>query len=282
LRESDEATGDTLLSVRMLNEYVYCPRLFYLEYVQSEFAESVDTLEGHFVHRNVDNERIDRKERFEDQIWSYKSVYLSSPRFKLTSKIDVVEVSGEIAVPVEYKKGEAPDTPTGAWEADMVQLCAQALILRDNGYMCSYGEIYYAASKRRVRIEITDELVTRTLKLIDDALTLSSSHSPPPPLVDSPKRPRCSIVGICLPDETNMLMDRESGQDMEIRRMFPARVDALPLYVQEQGSTVGRTGDNITVSSHSGKRERLRLIDVSQLCVFGNIHITPGTLRVLV
>jgi len=282
LQESDEGTGDTLLPARMLNEYVYCPRLFYFEYVQKEFTESVDTLTGHFVHRNVDNERIDRKERSEDQVWSYKSVYLSSPRFKLTSKIDVVEISGKCAVPVEYKKGEAPNTPTGAWEADMIQLCAQALILRDNGYTCTYGEIYYAASKRRVRIEITDELVTRTLKLIDDALTLSSSHSPPPPLVDSPKCPRCSLVGICLPDETNLLIDKESGQGMEIRRMFPARVDALPLYVQEQGSTVGRSGDNITISSPTGKKERLRLVDVSQLCVFGNIHITPSALRVLV
>ena len=42
-----------LIPVRMLNEFAYCPRLFYLEWVQGEFAHSDDTLEGKFVHHRV-------------------------------------------------------------------------------------------------------------------------------------------------------------------------------------------------------------------------------------
>ena len=38
----------------MLNEYAYCPRLAYLEWVQGEFDDSVDTIEGRFQHRRVD------------------------------------------------------------------------------------------------------------------------------------------------------------------------------------------------------------------------------------
>ncbi len=38
----------------MLNEYTYCPRLCYLEWVQGEFAHSADTLDGRFQHRRVD------------------------------------------------------------------------------------------------------------------------------------------------------------------------------------------------------------------------------------
>lgn len=45
------------LPARMLNEFAYCPRLFYLEYVQQEWDHSADTLEGRFVHRRVDNEK---------------------------------------------------------------------------------------------------------------------------------------------------------------------------------------------------------------------------------
>ena len=45
-----------LLPVRMLNEFSYCPRLFYLEWVQGEFAHNDDTLEGEFVHHRVDKE----------------------------------------------------------------------------------------------------------------------------------------------------------------------------------------------------------------------------------
>ncbi len=41
----------------MLNEYVYCPRLAYLEWVQGEFAHSTDTAEGAIKHRRVDKAR---------------------------------------------------------------------------------------------------------------------------------------------------------------------------------------------------------------------------------
>lgn len=44
-----------LIPVRMLNEYVYCPRLAYLEWVQGEFAHSADTIEGKIKHKRVDS-----------------------------------------------------------------------------------------------------------------------------------------------------------------------------------------------------------------------------------
>jgi len=43
-----------LLPARMVNEYEYCPRLAYLEWVQGEWSESADTVEGRFHHRRVD------------------------------------------------------------------------------------------------------------------------------------------------------------------------------------------------------------------------------------
>jgi len=48
------ADGMPLLPVRMLNEYVYCPRLAYLMWVQGEFAASADTVEGKIGHLRVD------------------------------------------------------------------------------------------------------------------------------------------------------------------------------------------------------------------------------------
>ena len=46
--ESEQIAGTApeLVPARMLNEYAYCPRLAYLEWVQGEFADSVDTIEG--------------------------------------------------------------------------------------------------------------------------------------------------------------------------------------------------------------------------------------------
>src|ERR1700694_5015587 len=41
------------LPARMVNEFQYCPRLAYLEWVQGEWAESADTVEGRGVTRRV-------------------------------------------------------------------------------------------------------------------------------------------------------------------------------------------------------------------------------------
>ena len=40
----------------MVNEHVYCPRLFYYMWVESVFRESVDTVEGSAQHSRVDKQ----------------------------------------------------------------------------------------------------------------------------------------------------------------------------------------------------------------------------------
>jgi hypothetical protein len=43
------------IPARMLNEFVYCQRLFYYEFVEGVFVESVDTLRGEAIHKRVDS-----------------------------------------------------------------------------------------------------------------------------------------------------------------------------------------------------------------------------------
>jgi CRISPR-associated protein Cas1 len=104
----------------------------------------------------------------------------------------------------------------------------------------------------------------------------------PPPLADSPKCPRCSLVGICLPDETRLLTTQPApGEKPEVRRLMPARDDALPLYIKDQGATLGKSGDELTVKSRQAVLQRVKLIDTSQVSVFGNVQITAQALREL-
>jgi len=42
---------EPLLPVRMLNEFTYCPWLAYLEWVQGEFMDNAETMEGRFHYR---------------------------------------------------------------------------------------------------------------------------------------------------------------------------------------------------------------------------------------
>ena len=48
------ASDDLLVPARMVNEWVYCPRLAYLEWVEGQWAESADTADGTRRHRRVD------------------------------------------------------------------------------------------------------------------------------------------------------------------------------------------------------------------------------------
>jgi CRISPR-associated protein Cas1 len=51
-------------------------------------------------------------------------------------------------------------------------------------------------------VAFDDDLVTRTLRVVDELRATAESSRAAPPLVDSPKCPRCSLVGIGLPDES--------------------------------------------------------------------------------
>ena len=237
------------IPARMLNEFTYCPRLFYLEHVQQEWAHSVDTLEGRFVHRRVDQEAGQVPEPsvlpgqedsaaagLSGQVKLHaRSVMVGSDVLGAVARIDVIETDDGALIPVDYKRGEPPDIPEGAWEPERVQVCIQGLLLREQGYVCNEGALYFAASQQRVRVEFTDELITRTLALLAEARRVAASGEIPAPLEDSPKCPRCSLVGICLPDEVNLLRsadfglrnDKSDGQAVEALSAAPGEESRL-------------------------------------------------------
>jgi CRISPR-associated protein Cas1 len=204
------AVPDTV-PARMVNEYAYCPRLAFLEWVQGEFADNADTAEGRYKHRVVDKPGghlpppSERGGEGEDHHIHARSVWLSAADEHLTAKIDLLEGDGTHVTPVDYKRGSAPDLPEGAWETDRVQLCAQGLVLRANGYATNGGVIYYIESKTRVLIDFDDALIARTRQLVRDARDMAARGIIPPPLVASSKCVRCSLAPICLPDEVNLL-----------------------------------------------------------------------------
>jgi CRISPR-associated protein Cas1 len=157
------------IPARMLNEYTYCSRLFYLEYVQGEWAHSADTLDGRFIHRRVDQEKgnMPAPEEVDDMPKLHaRSVMVGSDTLGAVARIDLVENDDGRIVPVDYKRGAPPDIPEGAYEPERVQVCLQGLLLREHGYACDYGILYFAASQTRVTVEFTDVLVARTRELL--------------------------------------------------------------------------------------------------------------------
>lgn len=273
-----DAAVPELVPARMVNEFAYCPRLFFLEWVQGRFADSDDTVEGRYAHRAVDREAGAAPLPGDGDLVAARSLLLSSTELGVVARVDLVEGDGGVVVPVDVKKGTPPDTPERSWEPERVQLCIQGLLLREVGYRCHEGILAFAGSRQRVRVPFDDELVARTRGLLAELREVAARDVPPPPLVHSPKCPRCSLVGLCLPDETNALAARS---EQPVRRLLPRDPSARPLYVTEQGSRVGVKAHRLEVRRDGDELVSLRLIDVSQLCVFGNVQVTTQALREL-
>jgi CRISPR-associated protein Cas1 len=262
----------------MVNEFAYCPRLFFIEWVQARFTDSIDTVEGRWHHRVVDHETGDVPAADEDLRFKARSVMLSSPRLGLIGKADLLEGDGEAVVPVDYKRGRPPETPERAWEPERIQLCVIGLLLRDAGYTCTEGVLYFAATRERVPVVFDSELVLRTETLLAELRDVATTDGPPLPLVDSPKCPRCSVVGICLPDETNALIQRSARAP---RRLLPRDPDHRPVYVTEQGTYVKKSKNRLEITKDSDVLASIRMIDVSQLCIYGNAQVSSQLLREL-
>jgi CRISPR-associated protein Cas1 len=316
LRRLPRSTDPPLLvPARMINEVLYCERLMYLERVQGEWADNAFTADGHAVHRRVnDDEKAlaepPTPETEPDTARPYvaRSVTLSSEWLGIVAKLDLVEVDGGQVIPVEYKRGHQPDVPAGAYLPELAQVCAQVLLLREHGYQCPHGEIYYAKDRKRVTITIDDTLVAATMTAARRVRELGERGELPPPLVDSPKCHGCSLVGICLPDETRALTDGvgtapqaeteledqpswDVGDDpcelvpkirSPIRRLFPARDDKLPVYIHAQGAMLRLDGERLLVQSKDEPATPARLSNTSHVALFGNVHVTTPAIRKLI
>jgi CRISPR-associated endonuclease Cas1/CRISPR-associated protein Cas4 len=263
----------------MINAFTYCPRLFFLEWVDTEFEDNHFTADGRLVHRKIDEGEPTAPLRGGDQPWKARSIELSSERLGVSGKVDLVEGKDGEVRPVDIKRGAAPDVPEGAFEPERVQLCLYGLMLREQGYTCSAGELYFAGSRTRVEVVFDDALVTRTLDLVAQAREVASQRVVPPPLVGSAKCEGCSLAPLCLPDEVNLLRGATRSAP---RLMLPARDDAQPLYVQEVGARVGLNGHCLEVKDRDRKKlAEAPLVEVSQLVVWGNVQVSAQAIREL-
>src|ERR1035437_2865093 len=308
------------LPARMVNEFAYCPRLFFYEWVEGLFAESVDTVEGAIQHRRVDakatalpsaEEMEAREEKTTGdgkrssvppppQSIHSRSVQLSSERLRVIAMMDLVEVEDGAVTPADYKHGRPRDGSDGLelWPADRAQLGVQGIVLRENGYRCDEGVAYYRKTGQRVRVAFDEAAITETESLILEAWGLAESGEIPVPLIDSPKCPGCSLVGICLPDETwraaaaaeepddrrqLSLFDgpRRKPVKREVRPMMTPRSELRPLYLNTQGVRIGKSGAVLQVKDKEKLLQEVRIGEICQVNLMGNIQITTQAVQAL-
>jgi len=305
------------LPARMVNEFVYCPRLFFYMWVEGVFRESADTLEGAAQHKRVDARPTPLPEApatppaadTDSEKLHARSVTLSSERLRVIATLDLVEAQGQTATPVDYKHGAPRDAKDGLamWPTDRVQLALQAIVLRENGYQCDEVVVFYQKTRQRVRVPVDDALIAEAEEAVARAWALAAHGEIPAPLDDSSKCVGCSLNTICLPDETNSLIAHGLTNALqlglfdpvvpvrkppasegvpneprpEIRRLMTPRDDLRPLYLNTQGLRIGKSGEVLQIKDKDKIIQEARIGEINQVNLLGNVQITTQAVQTL-
>ena len=325
---TDEPIVDQeLWPARGVAEHAYCPRLFYYMTVEGIFAPSADTEQGQGAHRRVNRpsagsiersdkdkgdgrkptEKLEENEGDPDRPRPVRSLALTSERLGLTATLDLAEIDGTRAVPVEYRKGkprrngggqvaeavdelmEEPRLLPGpeAWPTDRIQLGLQVLLLEEAGYTVPEAYLYYAAERLRLRVKVDDALRRDALAELDAAKHTAEGQRPPP-LVNDPRCPRCSLQPICLPDELNhqrltaLTVDGQPiDERLTPRKLWPPRDDGIQVVLQREGVRVGVRGQSVRITDKNGEVVRdLPLANVESLAIVGPVQLSTQALAV--
>lgn len=198
---------EELLALSGIQHFFFCPRQWALIHIERQWEENALTVEGHYLHKRVDNPFFSESR---DEKIITRSVPLISYRLGLYGVADVLEFirsaegvhlpgyEGRYQIkPVEYKRGK-PKVD----RRDEVQLCAQAMCLEevfDTPILT--GDFYYQEIRRRVRCDLNEDLrglVTGLSREMHDLFVKGLT----PRAEKDQKCKNCSLVDICMPDLT--------------------------------------------------------------------------------
>lgn len=197
---------DDLVPLAALQHWLVCPRQCALIHVERIWMDNALTAEGHVLHTRVDQGGAETRGPLR-RVWALP---LRSVGLGLVGVADCVEfVTGpdgaETPLPVEHKRGRPK-----ADDRDRVQLCAQALCLEEmTGRTVPEGELFYHATRQRLTVPFDAALRRRTIDAAEAVRTLIASGRTPPPPLDGPDCPRCSLADLCLP---HVLGERRSAE----------------------------------------------------------------------
>jgi len=186
---------DDPIPISALQHAVYCMRQAALIHIERLWEENRFTAEGRVLH-DVTDEPTDHKRR---NVRRVTAMQLICRRLNLAGVADVVEfradASGEVAFPVEYKRGKSK-----LHRADEVQLCAQALCLEEmTARSVPEGALFYAQTRRRVIVPIDSELRRLTEDTVQEFGALRAAGRTPAAIYRAERCHACSLIEQCRP-----------------------------------------------------------------------------------
>jgi CRISPR-associated exonuclease Cas4 len=180
---------DLTVRISSLEHFTYCPRQCALIDVEGQWVDNEHVVRGQWQHRRADSGEH-RQERGRQVL---RSIPLWSEKWGLTGRADVVEVTGESVVPVEYKAGVRHG------RAADIQLCAEALCLEEMfGREVPLGYVWYRGPRRRQPVRIDRLLRVDTVEAINAIRSMIERGTTPPPAADE-RCEQCQLQARCLP-----------------------------------------------------------------------------------
>ena len=191
------------IALSALQHWRYCPRQCGLIHLEQVFDDNVHTLRGQAVHAKVDQPGVETTKGVRVE----RALPLWHDGLGLVGKSDVVEfLAGGVPYPVEYKHGSRNKAADIA-ACDDLQLAAQGMCLQAmTGKTVSEGALYYATSKRRRVVAITEQLRADVAQTADAIRQMLASGKLPPPLMGEQAAKRCkacSLLERCQPQATH-------------------------------------------------------------------------------
>ena len=182
-----------IIFISALQHYVVCKRQCALIHNEQVWQDNWLTDQGQLLHQRVDSKDPETRKgiRYE------RAVEVYAPKLGIAGILDLLEKnieSGELK-PIEYKKGK-PKTH----DADLIQLCAQALCLEEmTGRSVESGSMWYWQIRKRVDVYLDHNLRLKTLEIIEETKDLLNNKILPRAVLTSSCK-ACSLKEICLPE----------------------------------------------------------------------------------
>jgi len=196
---------DDFIHIGALQHYVFCPRQCALIHVEDAWRENVYTVRGDILHEKAHSDTYETR----GTLKTVRGLRIHSYRLGIVGRCDVVEfhqskrvpsmkVTFSEVLPVEFKAGKPKQDIS-----DKVQLCAQALCLEEMlNTTVKWGAFFYGRIRRRLLVEIDEELRKQTEEIIAAVHDIVSRKVVPQAKYMDKCR-RCSLYDICQPKAMN-------------------------------------------------------------------------------
>lgn len=257
---------EPLIRVMALHAMAYCERLFYLEEVEEIRVADHRVYAGRTLHEaEVDG----------DGEW--QSVQLESETWGLKGKVDYVRYRDGGVVAFEHKRGRSCGDE--AWESDRLQVIAYAALLEEYlGKTIKEGRVRYHANNKTVRVPIAEDSFAKLRAAIAHARELAATVQRPPVAENEKLCAKCSLAPVCLPEEERLLQAVDADESAP-PRLFPEDDERRIVHVTEEGSRVGKSGEQIVVTPREAEPHKFPGRDVAAIVLHGPTQISSQAIH---